>query len=218
MSTKAITIVLGAIVIGVFGYIGYQDAVRTWQHLQDQKNQIHHLDKERKKLDKELDTTKKDRTKRQEEVLKLEEEKKNLESEHQKLESERQRLEKELQAKAESKAKLAAASEQVINKATLTSTASAVAGDKNSWLAASNIPPSEYGNADWLVNKESGWNPSAVNSSSGACGLGQQLPCEKWAGQWNNPVDSLNGMHSYIISQYGSWGGAISHSQHVGWY
>ena len=91
-------------------------------------------------------------------------------------------------------------------------------GNKSDWLAASSIPESQWGYADWLVQKESGWNPNAVNVSSGACGLGQQLPCGKWAGQWNDPVDSLNGMHGYVMGRYGSWEAAVQHSKSVGWY
>jgi hypothetical protein len=32
---------------------------------------------------------------------------------------------------------------------------------------------------DYVVNSESGYNPYAVNKSSGACGLPQSLPCSK---------------------------------------
>ena len=34
---------------------------------------------------------------------------------------------------------------------------------------------------DYIIDKESKWNPLAVNLSSGACGLGQALPCSKMA-------------------------------------
>lgn len=91
-------------------------------------------------------------------------------------------------------------------------------GNKDTWLAASNIPRSQWGLAEWLVQKESGWNPNARNVSSGACGLGQQLPCGKWAGAWNDPVASLNGMHGYVMGRYGSWDAAVAHSRSVGWY
>lgn len=91
-------------------------------------------------------------------------------------------------------------------------------GNKDSWLAASAIPRDQWGNAEWLVQKESGWNPNAVNPSSGACGLGQQLPCGKWAGAWNDPVASLNGMHGYVMGRYGSWDAAVAHSRANGWY
>lgn len=91
-------------------------------------------------------------------------------------------------------------------------------GNKDTWLAASNIPRDQWGNAEWLVQKESGWNPDAVNRYSGACGLGQQLPCGKWPGAWNDPVASLNGMHGYVMGRYGSWDAAVAHSRARGWY
>ena len=53
---------------------------------------------------------------------------------------------------------------------------------------------STYGRRwDCTIAKESKCDPNAVNPSSGACGIGQQLPCGKWAGAWNDPVASLQG-------------------------
>jgi len=85
-----------------------------------------------------------------------------------------------------------------------------VTGNKADWLAQSGIPQSEWTYVDYIVSKESGWNPSAVNSSSGACGLGQQLPCGKWSGAWNDPVAALRAMDSYAKERYNSWAGAYS--------
>ena len=211
MSTKRITIVLGLILVATIAYIGFQDAVRTWQNLQNQKNSIEQLNTEYKKLDKELDHTKESKQKSQEEVQKLEEEKK-------KLEEERLRLESELQAKAEAKAKLAASSSRVINAATGTQTASAISGDKSSWLAASSIPQDQWGSADWLVTKESGWNPNAINRSSGACGLAQALPCSKVGANPHDPVVSLNWMNGYVNGRYGGWPQAYAFWQKNKWY
>lgn len=91
-------------------------------------------------------------------------------------------------------------------------------GNKDQWLAASNIPRDQWGYADWLVKKESGWNPNAVNRSSGACGLAQALPCGKVGSNPHDPVVSLNWMHSYVMGRYGSWAKAVAHSQAKGWY
>lgn len=91
-------------------------------------------------------------------------------------------------------------------------------GSKSDWLASSGIAQSQWGYVDWLVQKESGWNPNAVNASSGACGLGQQLPCGKWAGAWNDPVAALQGMNGYVVGRYGSWANAVAHSRANGWY
>lgn len=91
-------------------------------------------------------------------------------------------------------------------------------GNKDQWLAASNIPRDQWGYADRLVQKESGWNPNARNRSSGACGLAQALPCSKVPGNPLDPVNSLNWMHNYVIGRYGSWEKAVRHSQQRGWY
>ena len=91
-------------------------------------------------------------------------------------------------------------------------------GSKDQWLAASNIPRDQWGYADWLVKKESGWNPNAVNRSNGACGLAQALPCGKVGSNPHDPVVSLNWMHNYVMGRYGSWAKAVAHSQAKGWY
>lgn len=90
-------------------------------------------------------------------------------------------------------------------------------GNKDQWLSSSNIPRDQWGYAEWLVQKESGWNPNARNRS-GACGLAQALPCSKVPGNPLNPVDSLNWMHGYVMKRYGSWEKAVAHSKARGWY
>ncbi len=91
-------------------------------------------------------------------------------------------------------------------------------GTKTEWLAASNIPEPMWGYADWLVQKESGWNPNARNVSSGACGLAQALPCSKVPGNPLDPVNSLNWMNGYVNGRYGTWEAAVQHSRQKGWY
>jgi len=91
-------------------------------------------------------------------------------------------------------------------------------GSKTDWLAASNIPEESWGYADFMVGKESGWNPNALNKSSGACGLAQALPCSKVPGNPMNPVDSLNWMNGYVNGRYGGWEGAYNFWQAKHWY
>jgi uncharacterized protein YabE (DUF348 family) len=90
-------------------------------------------------------------------------------------------------------------------------------GSKTEWLAASNIAESNWGYADYLVTRESGWNPNATNKSSGACGLAQALPCSKVPGNPYNPVDSLNWMNGYV-NRYGGWEGAYNFWLTNHWY
>ena len=91
-------------------------------------------------------------------------------------------------------------------------------GTKTEWLAASAIPQSAWGAADFIVSQESGWNPNAVNSSSGACGLAQALPCSKVPGNPYDPVNSLNWMNGYVMGRYGSWEAAVEFKRAKGWY
>jgi uncharacterized protein YabE (DUF348 family) len=85
-------------------------------------------------------------------------------------------------------------------------------------MAQAGIPESQWSSAFKLIQKESGWNPNAVNRSSGACGLGQQLPCGKWKHHWNDPVGGLIDANGYVLGRYGSWDAAWAHSQRRGWY
>lgn len=72
-----------------------------------------------------------------------------------------------------------------------------------------------------LWNRESSWNPNAVNKKSGACGIPQANPCSKaskgtdYRTNWRTQVHwGLN----YIKKRYGSPSEAWSHSQRIGWY
>lgn len=73
-----------------------------------------------------------------------------------------------------------------------------------------------------LWQKESGWNVSASNRSSGAYGIPQALPGSKMASagaDWQtNPATQIAWGLGYISGRYGSPCGAWSHSQSVGWY
>ena len=87
----------------------------------------------------------------------------------------------------------------------------------------------DYGWSDYdfncLVNlwyKESGWNPSCCNSSSGAYGIPQSLPASKMASAGadylTNYKTQINWGLSYIKSRYGSPSSAWSAFQRKGWY
>ena len=83
---------------------------------------------------------------------------------------------------------------------------------------------SEY---DWeclvkLWNRESSWNPNAVNKRSGACGIPQSLPCSKMAVEGTdyktNYRTQVRWGLKYIQWRYGSPSAAWGHSQRTGWY
>ncbi|WP_220093587.1 lytic transglycosylase domain-containing protein [Flexivirga caeni] len=73
-----------------------------------------------------------------------------------------------------------------------------------------------------LWNRESGWNVSASNPSSGAYGIPQSLPGSKMASagaDWQtNPATQIRWGLGYIQATYGSPCGAWGHSQATGWY
>lgn len=75
-------------------------------------------------------------------------------------------------------------------------------------MRAAGIAESDWLYVEYIMGKESGGRPSAVNKSSGACGLFQQLPCGKWAHTWNDPVGAMIDASSYAKARYGSWAGA----------
>lgn len=75
---------------------------------------------------------------------------------------------------------------------------------------------------DRLWTRESGWNPNAYNSSSGATGIPQALPGSKMASHgadWaTNPITQISWGLSYINDRYGSPCAAWASSESRGWY
>lgn len=82
----------------------------------------------------------------------------------------------------------------------------------------------DVGSAIILINRESGCNPNAVNKSSGACGVGQSLPCSKMGAVNANgtsavsPVAQIRWMQNYVIQRYGSWANAVAFHNRNNWY
>jgi len=93
-----------------------------------------------------------------------------------------------------------------------------VTGSKEEWLRLANIPESEWGYVDFIVQKESSWNPNAVNPNGGACGLAQALPCSKLGTNWNDPVHALKWQHAYVTDRYGGYAQAYSFWKNNNWY
>lgn len=91
-------------------------------------------------------------------------------------------------------------------------------GNKESWLRAAGVPERDWEAAIVLVQKESSWNPLAVNPSSGACSLAQALPCSKIPGDWRDPVNALKWMDNYCKQRYGGWSQALSFHRSHNWY
>lgn len=67
---------------------------------------------------------------------------------------------------------------------------------------------------------ESGGNPGAVNATSGACGLGQALPCSKLTSvcSLSDYACQVNWFSAYAVERYGSWAAAWAFWQsHLFW-
>ena len=103
---------------------------------------------------------------------------------------------------------------QPVNKITAKGTkvvVGTVTGSKADWMQAAGIDPSQYQYVDYIIGRESGWNPAAV-SPNRCIGLGQKCnaqslmsACPAWQ---SDPVCQLNHFSGYANGRYGSWQGA----------
>ena len=83
--------------------------------------------------------------------------------------------------------------------------------------ARGRLGSTQYACLDNIAVRESGWNPYASNSASGAYGIPQSLPGSKMASagsDWRtNPITQVKWMIGYVDSRYGSACGAWSYWQ-----
>jgi len=70
----------------------------------------------------------------------------------------------------------------------------------------------------YIIQKESGWTVGRVNSSSGACGLGQALPCSKLGDAYGDGIKELEWVLSYIKNRYGTPSNALAFWSTHRWY
>lgn len=130
------------------------------------------------------------------------------------LNRQKQELEKQLQAKKEQQARLAVLAKQ---KAVAQQPARvSVSGTCSEWIQSAGIR--DVGNAIELIRRESGCNPNAVNRSSGACGIAQELPCGKSGCKLGDGACQVAWMNRYVMSRYGSWSAAVAHHNAKNWY
>jgi hypothetical protein len=93
-----------------------------------------------------------------------------------------------------------------------------ITGDKTNWMRDAGIPEDQWQYVDYIVTRESTWNPNALNPSSGACGLAQASPCSKIQGDWRDPVVSLKWQFNYVNSRYGGYKQAYDFWRVNNWY
>lgn len=71
---------------------------------------------------------------------------------------------------------------------------------------AQQAAPADDGSAKMFIYmRESGNNPGAINKSSGACGLGQALPCSKMPCSLSDYACQDNFFTGYMQNRYGTW-------------
>ena len=95
-------------------------------------------------------------------------------------------------------------------------------GSHTDWMRMAGIDESDFGAANFIISRESGWRVDATNASTGAYGLGQALPGSKMApygDDWQtSPITQLRWFNSYCKGRYGSIQGAYEFWQVNHWY
>ncbi|MFE2106267.1 transglycosylase SLT domain-containing protein [Kitasatospora sp. NPDC059463] len=124
------------------------------------------------------------------------------------------------QADAKAKADAAAAASRSQERSALNSKPSYSGSPRE--IAAQIVPAGQLQCFNNIVSRESSWNVTATNPSSGAYGLVQALPGSKMASagsDWRtNPVTQIKWGLNYMNSRYGSPCGAWAFWQSHHWY
>ncbi|HUC95648.1 MAG TPA: ubiquitin-like domain-containing protein [Candidatus Saccharimonadia bacterium] len=94
-------------------------------------------------------------------------------------------------------------------------------GNNITWLRSSDIGSSDYQYVNYIMTRESHWNPDDINSR-GCIGLGQfcnpanlTVPCPNWQ---VDAVCQLNAFNNYANRVYGTWANAATHEENYGWW
>lgn len=94
-------------------------------------------------------------------------------------------------------------------------------GDPRDWeQVARSMAPNGYNfNAlDSIIERESSWDPHAVNDSSGAAGIAQRISGYGPGYRENKPEQQINWLFNYINDRYGTPQNALQHKNQTGWY
>lgn len=79
--------------------------------------------------------------------------------------------------------------------------------------------PEEWRAIDSIIERESNWDPHAVNESSGAYGIPQILPsAHPNANLENDPMGQIRWLANYIEGRYGGPLQALAFKDEHGWY
>lgn len=184
---KRLTMPLLALLVVAFAALGISNVTTTHNQLEFRNVELKSTDAQLKTLQVKYDNL-------NEQLDKALDSGKTSEQQLKKLQDEKKRLEKEkadLQQQVSLKQQRDAEAKTVAKAAALSSTAYA-AGDPNSAKM-------------FIYQHESGNNPGAINPSSGACGLGQALPCSKMGCSLSDYACQDKFFTGYAMARYGSW-------------
>lgn len=225
MNRKTLTVLVSALALFGFTYLGVHNISNNRQLIQlkdvqikDKSAELKELQLQYEGLNIDLDKTLNEKNVDKQKVDQLQKERDDL---RQKLEQ----TEKELQAKEE--AKRIAAERQNKAAEALSLTQKVYAAPSNAVSIGRSLNAAKFGDGQWdclykLWMKESGWSVSAYNDASGATGIPQSLPGVKMASHgadWRtNPETQIRWGLDYIASRYGTPCAAWGNSQKFNWY
>ena len=171
-------------------------AVTAWQYIKVNNNET--------RLQTELQNK---QVEIQDKIIELDKTKQNTEQ----LQKELEQTKKDLQTKREKQEADRVYAESIVEPVRI-----AFGGDCATWVSQAGID--DVASANALIAKESGCNPNAVNRSSGACGVAQELPCGKSGCQLGDGACQVKWMNGYVINRYGSWANALAFHRSHNWY
>jgi uncharacterized protein YabE (DUF348 family) len=94
-------------------------------------------------------------------------------------------------------------------------------GSHEDWMAAAGISSSDFGYVNYIIMRESSWNPASASADGRYYGLGQtnlkaiSSACPSWQ---TDPVCQLGFFSGYAVSRYKSWQGAYEFKKANGWW
>lgn len=85
------------------------------------------------------------------------------------------------------------------------------------------VSPQDFRKVDYIIERESGWDPHAMNDSSGAAGLAQKISGYGDGYKRNDPLSQIRWLYNYLNTHnYSGYGtgidAAYAHKKATGWY
>jgi len=202
-----LTTIFTAIAFIAFVTLGVKNITQSQQKLELKRIQLKDTSLQLKQLNQKYDNELQQKNVNEDYIKRLQQEKSDLE--------------KQLQARRDEQSRLASLNAQTkVYAATVPKTAVgasvSVSGTCLDWINGAGI--AEVASAQELIRRESGCNPNAVNRSSSACGVAQELPCGKSGCKLGDGACQVRWMDGYVKGRYGTWGNALAYHSAHNWY